>query len=87
MLSFGLDEHIPRVSNWNKFFREFEMFYQNILQDIAHLNNDVISKLKTKLQHTCDKYGRINLHRNKQLSILKQGKCWEMFFYYQHKQI
>ena len=46
-LSFGLDEHIPSVCNRNKFFTEFEMFYQNILKDISHLNNDVITRLKT----------------------------------------
>ena len=61
------------------------MFYQNILKDISHLNNDVITRLKTKLRHTCDKYCRIkvpykhrnvinNLCRNKQLVILKQDK-------------
>ena len=61
------------------------MFYQNILKDISHLNNDVITSLKSKLRHTCDKYSRIkvpykyrnvinNLRRNKQLVILKQDK-------------
>ena len=55
-LPFGLDEHIPSVCNRNKLFTEFEIFYQNILKDISHLNNDVITRLKTKLQHTCDKY-------------------------------
>ena len=80
-----LDEHIPSVCNLNKLFREFEMFYQNILKDISHLDNDVITRLKTKLRHTCDKYSRIkvpykyrnainNLRRNKQLVILKQDK-------------
>ena len=75
-LSFGLDEHIPSVCNRNKLFTEFEMFYQNILKDISHLNNDVITSLKTKLRHTSDKYSRIkvsykcynvitNLRRNK----------------------
>ena len=50
-----------------------------------HLNNDVITRLKNKLRHTCDKYSRIkvpykyrnvitNLRRNKQLVILKQDK-------------
>ena len=84
-LSFGLDEHIPSVCNRNRLFTEFEMFYQNILKDISHLNNDVITRLKTKLRHTCDKYSRIkvpykyrnvinNLRRNKQLVILKQDK-------------
>ena len=61
------------------------MFYQNILKDISHLNNDVITKLKTKLRHACDKYSPIkvaykyrnvinNLRRNKQVVILKQDK-------------
>ena len=54
-------------------------------KDISHLNNDVITRLKTKLRHICDKYSRIkvpcnyrhvinNLRRNKQLIIFKQEK-------------
>ena len=84
-LSFGLDEHIPSVCNRNKLFTEFEMFYQNILKDVSHLNNDVMTSLKTKLRYTCDKYSRIkvpykyhnvinNLRRKKQLLILRQDK-------------
>ena len=83
-LPFGLNEHIPSVYNRNKFFPEFEMFYQNILKDISHLNNDVITRLRTKLRGTFDKYSRIkvpykyhvitNLRRNNQLVILKQDK-------------
>ena len=84
-LSFGLDEHIPIVCNRNKLFTEIEMFYQHVLKDISHLNNDVIPRLKTKLRHTWDKYSQIkvpykyrnvvnNLRRNKQLVILKQDK-------------
>ena len=60
-LSFGLDEYIPSVCNWNKLFREFEMFYQNILKDISHLTNDVITRLKTKHRHTCDKFCQIKV--------------------------
>ena len=85
VLSFGLDEHISSVCNRNKLFTKFEMFYQNILKDISHLNNDVITRFKTKLRHTCDKYSQIkvpykyrnvitNLGRKKQLVILKQDK-------------
>ena len=84
-IPFGLDEHIPSVCNRNKLFTEFEIFYQNILKDISHLNNDVMTSLKTKLRYTCDKYSRIkvpykyhnvinNLRRKKQLLILKQDK-------------
>ena len=54
-LSFGLDEHVPSVSNRNKLFTEYEVFYQNILKDISYLNNDVITSLKTKLKYRCDK--------------------------------
>ena len=82
-LSFGLDVHTSSVCNWDKLFTEFKMFYQNILKDIPHLNNDVITRLKTKLRHICDKYSRVkvpyryrhvinNLRRNKQLVILNQ---------------
>ena len=48
--ALSLDEHIPSAFNRNKLFTEFEMFYQNILKDISHLNNDVITRLKTKLR-------------------------------------
>ena len=83
--SFGLDEHIPIVCNWNKLFAEFEIVNQNILKDISHLNNNIITRLKIKLRHTCDKYSWIkvlykyhkvinNLYRNNQLVILKQDK-------------
>ena len=55
------------------------------MKDISHLNNEVITRLKNKLRHTCDKNNRIkvpykyrnfinNLRRNKQLVILKQDK-------------
>ena len=84
-MSFGLDEHIPSVCNRNKLFTEFEIFYQNILKYISHLNNDVITRLNTQLRHTCDRYSRINvpykyrnvinnLRGNKQLVILKKDK-------------
>ena len=53
--------------------------------DISDLNNDVITRLKTKLRHIYDKYSQIkvtykyrnvinNLRRNKQLVILKKNK-------------
>ena len=36
-LSFALDEHIPISLNRNKLFTEFEIFYQNILNDLPNL--------------------------------------------------
>ena len=64
---------------------EFKTFYQNILKDISHFPLDDITRLKTKLRHTCEKYSQIkvayqyrtvinNLRRNKNLAILKQDK-------------
>ena len=73
-------------SLWNnKLFVELETFYQNILKDISHLPVDDITKLKTKLRHTCKKYSQIkvpyqyrtiinNLGCNKNLGVLKQAK-------------
>ena len=84
-LSFGLDEHIPTSLNRNKLFTEFEIFHQNILNDLPNLPEHDIMALKTKLCHTCEKYSQIkvpykyrtvtdNLRRNKDLVILKQDK-------------
>ena len=84
-LSFGLDEHIPTTFNRNKLFVEFETFHQNILNDISHAPVDDITRFKTKLRHTCKRYRKIkvpyqyrtvinNLHRKKNLGILKQNK-------------
>ena len=83
-LSFELDQHVPTVYNRNKLFAESDVL-ANILKNISHLNDDFITRLKTKLQQTYDKYSRIkvpykyrttinNLLNNKQLTILKQGK-------------
>ena len=84
-LSFGLDEHIPTGLNRDKLFTEFEIFYQNILNDLPNLPEHDAMVLKTKLRHTCEKYSQIkvtyeyrtvtdNLRRNKDLVILKQDK-------------
>ena len=84
-LSFRLDEQIPTICNHNKLFMEFGTFYHSILKDISHIPVDDITRLKTKLCHTCEKYSQIkvpyqyrtvinNLHRNKNLAILKQDK-------------
>ena len=82
VVSFGLDEHIPSVRNRHELFTEFELFYQNLVKDIPASHDNIITKIKTKLRHTCDKYSRIsvpykyhiimkNLRNNKELIILK----------------
>ena len=35
---------------------EFEYCYQNITNDVSHLSEDAVFKLKAKLRHTCEKY-------------------------------
>ena len=84
-LSSSLYEHISIGLNPNKLFTEFEIFYQNILNDLPNLPEHNTMALKTKLRHTCEKYSQIkvpykyrtvidNLRRNKDLVILKQDK-------------
>ena len=52
-------QHIPTTLNHNNLHTEFEYFYQNITNDISHLSEDDVIKLKTKLRHICKKYGDI----------------------------
>ena len=84
-LSFGLDEHITTGLNRNKLITEFEIFHQNILNDLPNLPEHDTMALKTKLHHTCEKQSQIkvpykyctvtdNLSRNNDLVILKQDK-------------
>lgn len=73
------------MCNNKKLLAKFELFYQNLIKDIAALHDDIIMKIKTKFSHTCDKYSYItvackyhmivkNLRNNKELVILKQDK-------------
>ena len=48
VLSFGLDQHIPTTLNRNNLHTEFECFYQNITNDILHLSEDDVIKLKNE---------------------------------------
>ena len=73
-LSFGLEQHIPINTNKNLIYTEFEHFYQNLLN---------LSRIKTKMRNTCEKYSEIkvpykhretirNLSNNKNIVIMKQ---------------
>ena len=84
-LSFGLDQHIPTSLNRNNLHTEFEYFYENVTNDISHLSEDDVIKLKTKLHHTCEKYSGIKvpykyqrtidtLRRNNRIVLAKQDK-------------
>ena len=82
VLSFGLEQHIPKRSCKNLIYTEF---YQRIFYDIHHLPQDDIKKIKTKIRSTCKKFSHINvpynyrkivndLSRNKNIVIMKQDK-------------
>ena len=55
-LSYGLDLHIPTSINRNKIKTEFESFFQSLLYDLSDTPENEISKVKTKLGNTCEKY-------------------------------
>ena len=60
-LSYGLDTHIPRNTNTNKIYTEFEMFYQSLLKNISNIPETKLQQIKTKLLRTCDKYTKIKV--------------------------
>ena len=64
---------------------EFELFYQNFLRDNSNLNENLLSRIKTKVRSTCEKYCNIktpykyrkivdDLSKNQAIVILKQDK-------------
>ena len=57
-LSYGLNHHISSKFNNNRIQNELEQFYQSIFKDISHMPENNLSRLKTKLQNTCEKYNK-----------------------------
>ena len=84
-LSYGLDTHISANTNSNTIATEFKLFFQNLLKDISNIPERELSKIKTKLRNTCEKYSKVKvlykhrrivleLSKNENIVILKQGK-------------
>ena len=84
-LSYGLDHYIRTNININNIKTEFESFFQNLLYDHSDITENEISKVKTKLRNTCEKYCHVkvpykqkkiisNLSNRKDLITLKQDK-------------
>ena len=84
-LAYGLDHHIPTNINKNAIFTEFEQFFQNLLRDISHIPENELSRIKTKLRNTCEKYCNVKvpykyrdivskLSKREDIVILKQDK-------------
>ena len=80
-----MDHHIPTKINKNNIKTEFESFFQNLLYDLLDNSENEISKVKTKLRNTCQKYCHVkvpykqkkinsNLSNRKDIVILKQDK-------------
>ena len=60
-LSYGLDHKIPICNNRNNTRIEFEYFYQNLLNEISHIPEVQLRKVKTKLRDSCEKHCRIKV--------------------------
>ena len=84
-LSCGVDTHILANTNSNTTATEFELFFQNLLRDISNIPKCELSKIKTKLRNTCEKYSKVKvpykhrkivleLSKNENILILKQDK-------------
>ena len=83
--AYRLDHHIPTNINKDAIFTESEQFFQNLLRDISHIPENELSRIKTKLRNTCEKYCNVKvpckykdivskLSKREGLVILKQDK-------------
>ena len=84
-LSYGLYHYTTTNIKKNSIVTEFELFFQNLWKDISNMSEAEISKIKTKLGKTCEKYCNIkvpygqrkivsNLSKWDDIVILKQDK-------------
>ena len=46
-LSYGTDQHIPNYTDRNTVNIEFELFFQNVLNDISNIQEVTIINIKT----------------------------------------
>ena len=83
--SYGLDHHIQTKINRNNIKTGFESFFQNLLYNLSDVPENEISKMKTKILNTFEKYCHVkvpykqrkiisNLSNSKDIVILKQDK-------------
>ena len=84
-LSYSLDYHISSKVTRNSLNKDFEMFFQNLLNNISPIPEGNLARIKTKLHSTCEKYYQVkpyfkynqvtqNLSKNNEIVILKQDK-------------
>ena len=93
-----MDTHILANTNSNTTATEFELFFQNLLRDISNIPKCELSKIKTKLRNTCEKYSKVKvpykhrkivleLSKNENIVILKQDKGRGVVVIGKHKYI
>ena len=58
-LSYSLDYHIPSKVTRNSLNTEFEMFFQNLLNNISAIPEENVARIKAKLRSTCEKYYQV----------------------------
>ena len=58
----------------NTIVTEFELFFQNLLRDISNIPECELSKVKTKLRNTCEKYSKVKVPYKHRKIVLKLSK-------------
>ena len=62
------------TANSNTIVTEFELFFQNLLRDISNIPECELSKVKTKLRNTCEKYSKVKVPYKHRKIVLKLSK-------------
>ena len=97
-LSYGLGTHIPTNNNSNTITIEFELVSRPYWPNISNIPENELSKIKTKLENTCENYSKVKvpyrhrkivseLSKNKNIVVLKQGKLRTVVGMDRHKYI
>ena len=56
LLSYCLENHIPRKTSLIAVNTGFEQLYQRFLHEISHIPKEDLAYIKNKLQNTCEKH-------------------------------
>ena len=71
-LSYGPDHRIPNKLNRKMIHTKYEQFYKNLVKDISDIPDDNLTRLKTKLRSTCERYSKMYFTNIKRLLIGSQ---------------
>ena len=73
-MSSGLNHHIPAKANRNAVLTECEHFFQNLLKDIPNIPESELSKIKTKLRNSCEKYCNVKVPKHQRKVVNNRMK-------------